>query len=112
VITFLIDEDKYVGDFLEHFGKKGMRWGVVRRAAPGDWKSRGAKQKLGLVAGGAVGYNVAALAVNKTLGKKYPLAKVLVMAGGAVVGARVTRNMLQKEGSKKVSSLPKRPKAA
>lgn len=109
----MIDEDVYVGDFLEHFGKKGMRWGVVRRAAPGDWKSRGAKQKIGLVAGGAVGYNVAALAVTKILGNKYPAVKVLALAGGAVVGARVTRNMLQKDGSKKVSSLPKpKPKAA
>ena len=98
--------------FVEHFGKKGMRWGVVRRAQPGDWKTRSAKQKLGLAAGAAVGYNVSAVAVNKILGNKYPLVKVLVMAGGTVAGARVTRNMLQEKGSKTISSLPKRPKAS
>ena len=106
----IVEED--VEHFIEHFGKKGMRWGVLRKAKPGDWKSRGAKQKLGLVAGGVVGYNVTAIAVTKLLGNKYPAVKVLAMAGGTVAGARVTRNLLQKEGSKKMSSLPAKPKAA
>lgn len=105
-------DDKVVDEYVAHFGKKGMRWGVVSKAPPGDWKGRSAKQKVGLVAGGVVGYNVAALAVGSILGKKYPAVKLLTLAGGAVVGARVTRNMLQKDGSKKLSSLPARPKAA
>jgi hypothetical protein len=103
--------DESVNAFLEHFGKKGMRWGL-HKAKKGDWKTRSGAQKTGLVIGGAVGYDVTGAVVSKILGNRFPLAQVLISGVGAVAGVRATRNVLQHQGSKKISSLPAKKKAA
>ncbi len=92
--------------FLEHFGKKGMRWGV-RKAKRGDWKIRSASQKAGLVAGGFVGAKIGSYFAQRMLlsgsmsYKKLAIATTIVLASigaSTVIGVRATRTILQKDG--------------
>lgn len=51
----MIDE-KEVNDFLEHFGVKGMRWGVRRRNSSNENRSSRSKtsRNLGLIGAGGI----------------------------------------------------------
>ncbi len=103
----IIDEELY----LEHFGKKGMRWGV-RKAKRGDWKTRSASQKTGLVVGGYAGSVVGQIAGQKiarrilkdlSSSNKLAAASAITLSStiiGGGYGVRLTRNLLQKNGKK------------
>lgn len=104
--------DSEIEDFLSHHGVKGQHWGirqVFRGAQKGDWRTRSKAQKVGLVAGGYVGVSAGSAATNlvsKVLFKNYPVVQGGVNIAGAIVGgklgARFTRNILQRKGKKKL----------
>lgn len=97
--------EEEVNDFLEHFGKKGMKWGV-RKSRTGDWSTRSGAQKAGLVTGAVAGVVAGGAIANRLLGGRAPVLVTAANVAGGIVGARLTRNLLQKEGKKTVSSLP------
>lgn len=107
-----------VDDFLEHFGIKGMKWGIRHPAKKGDFAKRSGKQKTALVGGGVAGYYGVASVLARVFGKtaagrvKAPFTQVAISTAGAVAGARLTRNFLDRDGKKPASSLPKIKKPA
>lgn len=120
-----------IEDFLEHFGVKGMRWGVRKprdeayrrsffgKAPRGDWKLRTGKQKAALVGGGyvgsVVGTNIGNFVARKLLASSNnQAAKLYGIAGGQLVGTGVglvagvrgTRSIIDTIGDSRVSDLP------
>lgn len=90
----IIDEE----DYLEHFGVKGMKWGVHR-----DGTRRTTGQKFASVGvGAAAGLVTANLVTAKTL--NVPLALVLG-SGAAFAGSRFMRSRQNKHRKVKLSSL-------
>jgi hypothetical protein len=105
----VIDEDVYVGDFLEHFGKKGMRWGSRRARRHGDAKlGRRTTNKLAVGIGGVAGLLVARQVGGLLEAKfKVPISQPLLSGAGVIAGVALTRKALNKNGDTPISSLPK-----
>jgi hypothetical protein len=107
------DTDTELEQFLEHFGVKGMKWGIRHPAKKGDFAKRSGGQKAALIGGGVAGYYGVATVLAKVFGKtvsgrvKAPFTQVAISGVGAVAGARLTRNFLDRKGKTPVSSLPK-----
>lgn len=90
----IVDEEA----FLEHYGKKGMRWGQRR-----------GRDKAKLIGAGVGGYLVGGVASGMAIRGfqiKQPHAQLLTMMGmeaaGATAAVKVTRNILNKKGNVKV----------
>lgn len=96
-------KDPEVNDFLEHFGVKGMKWGMRKR---GDFKSRSTGQKIGAIAGGVGGF-AAGMVIRKVLGVKTVTANLAISGASTVVGVKVAKNIMDNHGDKSVSSLSK-----
>ena len=98
----ILDED--VTNFIEHFGKKGMRWGQRKAVSVGTKTGRiirkNPSNKALNVGFGIVG----ALAARKILGGQGQLA-LFRTAAGAVAGKAVANKIIEKRGSTKVSQL-------
>lgn len=93
--------DPKVEEFLEHFGVRGMRWGISKvKHTP---LSR--KQKIGVSAVGVAGF----VAGNNFILKRTLNVPLSVAAGAATaaVGVRLTRNWLDEKGNTPLSELDK-----
>lgn len=97
----IIEEEVY----LEHYGKKGMHWGIRNRidklgvrkkAKRGDFKSRSGKQKAALIGGGVAGWAIAGHVVTRILGTRMPFTNVVISGASAIAGARMTREVLDR----------------
>jgi hypothetical protein len=95
-----------IDNYLEHFGKKGMQWGVRNAKTEGVKKSNGPgrltpqhlrQRRVGIVAGGLVGGFIAG---RMTMGR--PAAVVI----GAAAGATITNKLMQQHKDTKVSDIP------
>lgn len=101
----MIDEEDVL-DYLEHFGVRGMRWGVRRAqrySPPKRFKDRSVQQRLGI---GVVGLGTS-FAVSKFLSKKTMNLPVSAIAGFAsgIAAEHVAQRLLDKHGKKKVSTI-------
>lgn len=97
--------DDQIDEFLEHFGVKGMRWGVKKQIYPNGQTriKRTAGSKL-TIAGAALGSTMLSGAVIKkfTGGRVSPMTvSVSMLAGGAsaIAGARMARTIVDKHGN-------------
>jgi hypothetical protein len=94
----IIEEDIY----LEHFGKKGMKWGVRKAREKKSFGERSGKQKAVILgAGGVAGLLAARFVSGKTLSLP---ATVAAGAGGSVAGMAIAERLLDRHGSRKVES--------
>jgi hypothetical protein len=95
----IIEEDYY----LEHFGKKGMKWGVRKAKVKEEKKSfgeRSGKQKAVILgAGGVAGLLAARFVSGKTMSLP---ATIIAGAGASTAGILITEKLLDKHGSRKL----------
>lgn len=102
--------DEEIDDFLEHFGVRGMRWGVRRAqnhtSFNKTFKTRPLGQKVGITyAGGGAAFATAVLA------SRLGVRPIISIAGGTGVGIltqHAVANILDKHGDKKASSIKKK----
>lgn len=85
--------EETVDDFLEHFGKKGMKWGVRKDKDSNDREQLSGKRKAAIVAGSA-----AAVLVMR----RVSISPVAQMAGGAAGGLAVNA-ILKRRGAEKAN---------
>lgn len=108
-----MDPDRYeetVQGYLEHFGVKGMKWGVVRTVSPSGkiHSRRSGMQKL-TIAGAGIGSFMGAQAVGAAMNKNGSITGVVASTVGAtaagVLGARAARTMVDKNAAVPASEL-------
>lgn len=100
---------------LEHFGVRGMHWGIrsdhsksvskgTKRAARDEkWKSRTTKQKVAI---GSAAFGLGFLLSNAVMGRTMSAPLTIVAgAGGALAGAKIAGNIIDKRGNKKISEV-------
>jgi len=89
-------------DVLEHFGVKGMHWGVVKNKSRSGVKRTG-KQKAAIVGVGVASYLLGS-SVAGSITKSGPLS---LAAGGAAaaLGVRATRNIIDAHRDTKVKDI-------
>lgn len=102
----MIDDE--VDEILEHFGVKGMRWGVRnRRSSDGTKKGFSDKQKrnikIGLAGAAVVGTAVAAVILANNSGRSLSSLRGPAMR----VGSAAAKNVVNNVGSTKASSVPR-----
>lgn len=83
--------DEEIDDFLEHFGKKGMKWGV-----------RSKTQKAGITGAALLSVGAAQL-VGAKLGVRDPRLMGAISVGALSAGALATGRILDRQGKTKVS---------
>lgn len=86
-------------DYLEHYGKQGMRWG--QRRAVNRAHTRKQKAEVALVSAGA-GFLATRFVASRTLNTNKGLAAGLVVGGAT---KKYMDNFINKKGTTKVSSL-------
>ena len=116
----IVEEDVY--DYLEHFGVKGMRWGVRTSATTGKSRkpvtpskqltpqARAARNRKRAIIGGgvlAIGAIAALRYLDKSGGKSMPS---ITMTGGTSKSQLFGASYLKANGSVKIKDIPK-PKA-
>jgi hypothetical protein len=104
--------DEEIEDFLEHFGMRGMRWGVRKDIGPSGKvrTTRSAGSKATIVVG-ALGGSMVGTKVASKIFRNHQMAAVTIgsaaAAGAAIMGARVARTMVDKHANVKASDLKK-----
>jgi hypothetical protein len=94
----IIEEDIY----LEHYGKKGMKWGVRKAREKKEFHERSGKQKAVIIGVGAIGALAGARFVASRT-RSIPAA-VIIGSATSAVGMEITERLLDRHGSRKVES--------
>lgn len=96
-IDSMAQSDDFVGDFLEHYGTKGMKWGVRKADAPAPGTVRVTDKKKKLKAEGGKGFETHPDAINAATSKQKAKASGVKTLSNQELKELATRLNLEKQ---------------